>query len=316
MPVSRVLVTGGAGVIGGAVARALLADPRFEVRISDHRPAPQWIRESCEVHVGDLRSAEEARKAITGCPLVVHAAAVGGGIGDFEKLPHTLSEMNSALNAMMVRAALDHAAERFVYVSSSAVFEHATRVPTIESHLPDCPAPRSAYGFSKLAGELLCRAAGREHGLPWVICRPWGAYGPGEPTGGVPGFHAVGGLVAWALEGRSLKNAPFDPRDTRTPTHVDDLAAGVVAALTEPAALREDFNLAGEEEISLGDLAGLVWGAAGRRRPALPAPEPGRAPRRRHPSVAKARRTLGWRAATPLAAGIEQAVRVARRRSR
>lgn len=312
----RVLVTGGAGMIGGAVARALLGDPGFEVRISDHRPAPQWIRESCEVHSGDLRLPEEARQAMAGCTHVVHAAAVGGGIGDFGELPHTLAETNSALNAAMVRAALDQAVERFVYVSSSAVFERATLVPTPEEHLVDCPAPRSTYGFSKLAGELLCRAAGSEHGLPFSICRPWGAYGPGEPAGGEPGgTHAVGGLIAWALEERDLKAAAFDPRDTRTPTHADDLAAGIIAALTSPAAAQEDFNLAARHEVTLGELAEMVWTSCGRGTPSLPPLGRGREPRRRHPSVAKAGRLLGWSAQTDLAAGIENTIARARRRS-
>ena len=42
---SRVLVTGGAGMIGGAIVRALLRDPEFEVRVCDEREAPAWIRE-------------------------------------------------------------------------------------------------------------------------------------------------------------------------------------------------------------------------------------------------------------------------------
>src|SRR6185436_7255827 len=64
---SRVLVTGGAGTIGAAVVRRLLRDPDFEVRVSDQREAPRWMREGCEVHVGDLRTLDEARKAMRGC---------------------------------------------------------------------------------------------------------------------------------------------------------------------------------------------------------------------------------------------------------
>jgi UDP-glucose 4-epimerase len=44
--VSRVLVTGGAGTIGGAVVRRLVDDPRWEVRVSDQREAPSWMREA------------------------------------------------------------------------------------------------------------------------------------------------------------------------------------------------------------------------------------------------------------------------------
>ena len=52
--------------------------------------------------------------------------------------------------------------------------------------------PRSAYGFSKLTGEVYCRAAHDEHGLPYTICRPFNAYGPGEMPEDEPGIaHAV-----------------------------------------------------------------------------------------------------------------------------
>ena len=60
---SRVLVTGGAGTIGQAVVRRLLRDPDWELRVSDQREAPDWIREGCEVHTGDLRDRDEAARA-------------------------------------------------------------------------------------------------------------------------------------------------------------------------------------------------------------------------------------------------------------
>src|SRR5258708_37388648 len=150
---TRVLVTGGAGTIGAAVARRLLRDERFELRVSDQRPAPEWMREGCEIHTGDLRDVAQARAAMDGCELVIHLAAIVGGIANFHKLPHTLTEVNNALYNAVVRAALDHEVGRFTYVSSSMVFERAERFPTPEDYLPDCPTPRSAYGFSKLTGE-------------------------------------------------------------------------------------------------------------------------------------------------------------------
>jgi UDP-glucose 4-epimerase len=152
--VSRVLVTGGAGTIGAAVVRRLLADPAFEVRVSDQRTAPQWMREGCEVHTGDLRELEVARAATRGCTHVIHLAAIVGGIANFHKLPHTLTEVNNGLYNAVVRAALDAEVERFTYVSSSMVFERAELFPTPEEYLPVCPVPLSAYGFSKLTGEV------------------------------------------------------------------------------------------------------------------------------------------------------------------
>src|SRR5215218_1436749 len=102
----RVLVTGGAGTIGAAVVRRLLRDPDWEVRVSDQRPAPTWMREGCEVHTGDLRALEEARTATAGCTHVIHLAAIVGGIANFHRLPLTLTEVNSGLYAAVIRAAL------------------------------------------------------------------------------------------------------------------------------------------------------------------------------------------------------------------
>ena len=197
------LVTGGAGTIGSAVVRRLLADPAYEVRVSDQRPAPQWMREGCEVHTGDLRELAQARLATDGCSHVIHLAAIVGGIANFHRLPHTLTEVNAALYNAVVRAALEVELERFVYVSSSMVFERATEFPTTEAHLPDCPVPLSAYGFSKLTGEVYCRAAHAEHGLPYTICRPFNAYGPGEVPDAEPGIaHAVPDLIRKVLSGQ------------------------------------------------------------------------------------------------------------------
>ena len=120
------LVTGGAGTIGAAVVRRLLRDPAYEVRVSDQRPAPRWMREGCEVHTGDLREPAQARAATNGCTHVIHLAAIVGGIANFHKLPHTLTAVNSALYDAVIGAALDHEVQRFVYVSSSMVFELET----------------------------------------------------------------------------------------------------------------------------------------------------------------------------------------------
>ena len=91
----RVLVTGGAGTLGAAVVRRLLRDPDYEVRVSDQRAAPAWMREGCEVHRGDLRVLREARKAFSGCTHAIHLAAIVEGVGN----PHTLTEVNNALVA-------------------------------------------------------------------------------------------------------------------------------------------------------------------------------------------------------------------------
>ncbi|MDQ6777958.1 MAG: NAD(P)-dependent oxidoreductase [Actinomycetota bacterium] len=311
--VGRVLVTGGAGMIGSAVVRRLLADPAFEVRVSDHRPAPAWIREGCEVRTGDLRDLDEALAATDGCSHVIHLAAIVGGIANFHKLPYTLTEVNNALSGTVVRAAVQHDVDRYTYVSSSMVFERATEFPTTEEYLRDCPTPRSAYGFSKLAGEVYARAAHAEHGLRYTICRPFNAYGPGElPDPDEPGIaHAVPDLIEKVLSGQSPLEIFGSGEQTRTLTHVDDIADGIVTAMSSPAGENEDFNISASRELTVAEIARIVWEACGHdpddlSLKHLPSFEVD--VQRRWPSVEKARRVLGWEAAIDVSEGIAQTV--------
>jgi UDP-glucose 4-epimerase len=310
--VSRVLVTGGAGTIGAAVARHLMQDPQWEIRVSDQRPVPGWMREACQVHTGDLRDAAQALAATEGCTHVIHLAAIVGGIAGFHRVPHTLLEANSGLYNSVFRAALERRVERLVYVSSSMVFERATEFPTTERHLDECPAPRSAYGFSKLAGEVYCRALRDEHGLPTTICRPFNAYGPGELPEDEPGIaHVVPDLIGKALAGQRPLQIFGSGEQTRTLTHVDDIADGIVTAMARAAGANEDFNISASDERTIADIARLVWEACGRDPDEL---ELEHLPsfevdvQRRWPSVEKAKRLLGWEAKVGLREGIAATV--------
>jgi UDP-glucose 4-epimerase len=309
---SRVLVTGGAGTIGAAVVRRLLADPSYEVRVSDQRDAPQWMREGCEVHTGDLRVPEQARKATHGCQQVIHLAAIVGGIANFHRLPHTLTEVNNALYNAVIRAALELEVERFVYVSSSMVFERAELYPTPEEYLPQCPVPLSAYGFSKLTGEVYCRAAHDEHGLPYTICRPFNAYGPGEMPDAEPGIaHAVPDLIKKVLSGQRPLQIFGSGEQTRTLTHIDDVADGIVAAMSSPAGLNEDFNISASRELTVAEIARIVWDACGEDADAFELEHLSTFTvdvQRRWPSVEKAERLLGWRSQIEVEDGIAATV--------
>jgi len=310
--VSRVLVTGGAGTIGAAVVRRLLRESDLEVRVWDRREVPRWMHGACDVHTGDLREATQAHAAANGCTHVIHLAAIVGGIGNFHRLPHTLLEVNNGLYNTVFRAALSARVERLLYVSSSMVFERATEFPTTEQHVHECPAPRSAYGFSKLAGEVYCRALRDEHGLSTTICRPFNAYGPGEMPEGEPGIaHVVPDLVKKVLSGQQPLEIFGSGNQSRTLTHVEDIADGIVTALVLPAGENEDFNVSAADERPLVEIARIIWEACG-RDPAdfeikhLPGFEVD--VQRRWPSVEKARRLLGWEARIGLHKGIEGTV--------
>jgi nucleoside-diphosphate-sugar epimerase len=192
------------------------------------------------------------------------------------------------------------------------VFERAEVFPTPEEHLPDCPVPLSAYGFSKLTGEVYCRAAHEEHGLRYTICRPFNAYGPGEVPDAEPGIaHAVPDLIEKVLSGQRPLQIFGSGEQTRTLTHVEDIADGIVTAMGSPEGLNEDFNISASRELTIAEIARLVWEACGEdpdelaleHLPSFPVDV-----RRRWPSVEKARRLLGWEARIPVEEGLAQTV--------
>jgi nucleoside-diphosphate-sugar epimerase len=314
----RVLVTGGAGTIGGAVVRRLLRDAEWEVRVADLNEPPDWIRQGCEVRTGDLREPAVALDAARGCSHVIHLAAIVGGIGNFHKLPSTLLEMNTGLYNGVFQAALAARVERLVYVSSSMVFERATEYPTTEEHIAHTPIPHSAYGFSKLAGEVYCRALHDEHGLPYTICRPFNAYGPGEMPADEPGIaHLVPDLIRKVLAGQRPLEIFGSGEQTRTLTHIDDIADGVVTAMAGAAGENEDFNVSAAEELTVAEIARIVWEECGEppeefaleHLPSFQVDV-----QRRWPSVAKAKRLLGWQAQIGVREGIAETVEWLRER--
>lgn len=330
---SRVLITGGTGPLGAAIAKRLLADPAYDVRISDRRDAPPWMREGCEIHRGDLRVAAEALAAAKGCSHAIHLAGFEHSTPEGENgacsaamadPPHTLLEYESALHGAVIRAAIDRRLERFVYVSSPLVLEQAEKFPTPEEHLAQCPPPRSVRGFARLIGERSCAAAHAEHGLEYAICRPFGAYGATDETNAaapaslVDPASELDRLIELAVAGELPLLAAGASERTLTPTHVEDLAEGIVATLGSPAGANEDFNIAAERELSLAEIAQIAWQAGGAERDelSLEQPPPGdtKIPRSA-PSVQKAHKLLGWRARTEAMQGIAAAATAARERA-
>ena len=308
----KVLVTGGAGTIGRAVVRRLEREPDWAVRIVDHALEEGETGGAHEARAADLRDGHAARAAVEGCTHVIHLAAIVGGIANFHKLPYTLLEANNALYNSLFRGALDAGVERFVYVSSSMAFERAAEFTTTEESLNRALTPRSSYGFSKLSGEYYCHAAHAEFGLPFSIVRPINAYGPGELPGDEPGIaHLVPDLIERCLGGESPLKIFGSGEQTRTLTHIDDIADGIFAALTHPAALGEDFNVSANEELSVREIAAIVWEACGKdpadfRLEHLPSFEVD--VQRRWPSTEKARRLLGWEARIGVREGIADTV--------
>lgn len=320
---SRVLITGGAGALGRAVAKRLLADPAYDVRISDRRQGPQWMREGCEMHRGDLRIKTQAATAIRGCTHVIHLDGFADELADGQGAAYSLLDYEAALHNSIIGAAVERGVERLLYASSPLVFERAELFPSPEEHLIECLPPRSARGFAKLSGERLCVAAHEQHGLEYTICRPFGTYGQcidserqQQPDSDavanerrVPSVQAndLSKLIDAALHGVRPLEIVGTGEQGLTPTHVDDLAEGIVAALGSAAAANEDFNLSSGQESTLLEVLSVAWQAGSGRLQDLSLahlPSGEEDVQRSVPATAKAQELLGWEAQLELADGI------------
>ena len=281
---SRVLVTGGAGTIGAAVVRRLLADPDYEVRVSDQREAPQWMREGCEVHTGDLRDARRRRAAATAAARTSSTSprsSAGSPTSTACPTRSPRSTTPSTTRSSAPRSTVD--VERFVYVSSSMVFERAEAVPDARG-VPAATARCrvSAYGFSKLTGEVYCRAAHDEHGLPFTICRPFNAYGPGEMPDDEPGHRPRRPRPDRARSSPAsarCRSSARASRRARSPTSTTS-PTGSSPRWARPRGLNEDFNISASRELTVArdraDRLGGLRRGPGRVRARAPADVRGR----------------------------------------
>jgi len=306
-----IVVTGGCGFIGSEVVRQLRAKGHAVRVVDNMSKASSRVPDGVEFVRGDLTHAGVAREAFRGARACINLAARIGGIGYFHKLPAEILSENNLIYSHTFEAAVAERLERMLFVSSSMVFESATRFPSKEEDLRVIPPPFTAYGFSKLIGEWYCRAFHDQHGLKYSILRPFNAIGPEEEAGDEVGdAHVIPDLVKKIRGGQYPIELLGDGSQTRCFTHVRDIARGIVMALDHPAAENEDFNLGNAEEITMLELAKRIYAAWGGERPfqatfvsGFPSDV-----KRRVPDGSKAKRLLGWEPQIDFETGLREVI--------
>ena len=296
----RILVTGGAGFLGAQVVDVLRAegeDP-FVARKRDY----------------DLIDPAAVRRLFADArpELVFHLAAEVGGIGANRENPGRYWHANLAMGLNALEESRRAGVEKLVLVGTICAYPELTPVPFREDDLwAGYPEPTNApYGVAKRALLTGAQAYREQYGMNVIYLLPVNLYGPRDDFD-LRTSHVVPALIRKMLDARDAGEGSVvlwgDGRPTREFLYVEDCAEALVLAARRFDG-PEPINLGTGEEISICDLAALVAEITGFAGEVFwDVSKPGGQARRRL-DVSRAERLLGFRARTPLRAGLERTV--------
>lgn len=306
---ARILVTGGAGLVGSHVADALADAGAAEIVVLDNLSrgrldnlarARAYGRVSM-LH-GDIRDRTLLAKALDGVDVLFHLAAIR--ITQCAEEPRLAIEVLVDGTFNVLEAAVTARVKKVVAASSASVYGLAEQFPTPEDHHPY--GNRTLYGAAKTFNEGLLAAFRDMYGLDYVALRYFNVYGPRMDIHGA--YTEV--LIRWMdrIE-RGLPPVIFgDGHQTMDFVYIEDIArANILAATSE--ATGEVFNIASGVETSLRDLARTLLGVMDADLPVEYGPERTvNAVPRRLADTTLAKRRLGFEARVDLEVGLQRLV--------
>jgi UDP-glucuronate 4-epimerase len=308
-----ILVTGGAGFIGSHLVDRLLSEGVWRVRVIDDFNdfyAPEIKRENVRAHqqnsayrlyeadIRDRARLEEIFRAEK-FDCIVHLAARAGVRPSLAE-PVLYAETNITGTLNLLELARTYQVRQFVFGSSSSVYGINAKVPFSEED--PIRQPISPYAATKAAGELLCHTYSHLYGIRSVALRFFTVYGARQRPD--LAIHKFARLI---VQGRSIP-VFGDGTTRRDYTYIDDIIAGVRAAIDYRASPYEVFNLGESQTVELNQLIALLEKELD--RPALvdrQGMQPGDVPQT-YADVRKARRLLGYNPQTKIEDGIKRFV--------
>lgn len=309
---ARILITGGAGFIGGHLAAKVLRagdsvvvldnfDPFYDVSIK-RRNVEALQKEFGDRYAlveGDIRVAQDCQCALDGVDAVVHLAALAGVRPSLQD-PAGYMDVNVTGTQVLLNAVQEEHQRgdgiKFVFGSSSSVYGGNEKVPFAESDPVNGPV--SPYAASKRAGELLCHSFHHLSGIPVTCLRFFTVFGPGQRPD--LAIHKFSRMI---LDGESL---PFygDGSTSRDYTFITDIVDGVMRAV-ERADGYHIYNLGGHERTTLSELvAGIETAFGAKATLDRQAEQPGDVPRT-YADTALAERELGYQRKVGIAKGLQ-----------
>jgi UDP-glucose 4-epimerase len=300
----KVLVTGGAGFIGSHLVDRLVTRG-YEIYVLDNLStgkldnlAGHLNNEKVHFVKGDIRNAELVEKLVGEVDYIVHSAALISVPFSIEK-PMVTTEVNFNGTLNLLKASVNSNIERFIFISSCAVYGEARYLPIDEGHPP---SPLSPYAASKLAAENYCTAFHNTYCLKTVILRLFNVYGPRQD------FNQYSGVITQFRQRIRKKLPPVifgDGTQTRDFIHVSDVTEAISKALEAPRVDGETFNIGSGTAIKIAELAKLMLRLASLDLSIeYDAPRPGDI-KNSYADIAKAGKLLNFKPKISLSAGLE-----------
>jgi len=256
----NILVTGGAGYIGGGLLVKLGEEfPEATItsldnlEIGDYRYV-DYLRKDRRYRllVGDIRRKLDIRKAITkDTAIIMHLAAIAG-VKPCRDQPKKAIETNVYGTHLLLEEAVNRNVERFIFISSAAVYGTPQKQPITEEHPLN---PINLYGVTKVSSEKLVNACHVNSGLTTTILRFSNVYGLGAYTW----WETVIPKFVWQATNNQPLTIRADGKQQRNFVHVRDIIDAFIRCSKAPkhAVAGETFNLGGEA-LSINHIAEIV----------------------------------------------------------
>jgi GDP-L-fucose synthase len=297
----RIVVTGGAGFLGGFVVEALRARGAAELFVPRSSQYDLVDRQACRRLLADARP-----------DLVLHLAARVGGIGANRKNPGRYLFDNAMMGLQLLEECRLAGVPKVVALGTICAYPKHAPVPFREDDLWNgYPEETNApYGLAKKLLLVQSQAYREQYGLNSVVLFPVNLYGPRDNFD-LETSHVIPALVRKCVaareEGRGEVVLWGDGSPTREFLYVEDAAEGIVLA-AERYDASDPVNLGSGEEIAIRELATLIGELTGFRGQFVwDRSQPNGQPRRRL-DVSRARERFGFTARTPLGEGLRRTI--------
>ena len=307
---SRILIAGAGGFIGGHLTKILL-ERGHEVVAADIKPLDQWYQvfTSAENNVADMSLRDRCFTLTEGCDEVYNLACNMGGMGFIEH-NRSLCMLSVLINTHLLEAAKHFAIEKYFYSSSACVYPDYKQSDAAVIALKESDAypamPENGYGWEKLFSERLCKNFEEDFGFVSKVFRFHNVYGPlGTWDGGRE--KAPAAICRKVIECIDSGNMDLeiwgDGEQTRSFMYIDDCITGIDKLMASN--YTNPLNLGRSELVTINQLVSIVEQIAGvkvNRHYNLDAPQ---GVRGRNSDNTLIQQKLGWEPEVSIRSGME-----------